>query len=174
MGTDTKGRLLGNIKAEDVLNFINQKYDINSTMNVDTSNYGSNDEDWIIERYDDSNNWIIVSGFINFQHNGVNRRLHYYKSNINSWENLKLYSEYGLEDMIKSETTNISLGCWGDSVEIIKDIVTHFGGWIDENDCDDKEFYPILKNEDGNIKPIIYITKEELYEKFGGIVIIKK
>jgi hypothetical protein len=66
------------------------------------------------------------------------------------------------------------LGCWGDSVEIIKDIVTHFGGWIDENDCDDKEFYPILKNEDGNIKPIIYITKEELYEKFGGIVIIKK
>ncbi len=36
-----------------------------------------------------------------------------------------------------------SLGKWGNSVEIAKYLCETFGGYIDENDCDDEGFYPI-------------------------------
>ena len=59
-------------------------------------------------------------------------------------------------------------------MEIIKEIVAHFGGgWIDENDCDDEDYYPIELNVDGSIKQVQYITMEDVYEKFGSVVIIK-
>lgn len=75
--------------------------------------------------------------------------------------------------MVLSETTYISLGFWGSSVEIIKEIVSYFGGgWVDENDCDDKEYYPIEVNTDGSIKPIQYVTMNDIYEKFGSVVVI--
>ena len=75
--------------------------------------------------------------------------------------------------MVEAETTYLSLGFWGNSVEIMKEIIAHFGGgWIDENDCDDKTYYPIMINEDGSIKPVQYITMNDIYEKFGSVVII--
>lgn len=37
----------------------------------------------------------------------------------------------------------LSLGMWGNSVEIMKYLCETFGGYLDENDCDDKGFYPI-------------------------------
>lgn len=47
--------------------------------------------------------------------------------------------------MVEAETTAVSLGCHGASVEIIKELIKHFGGgWIDENDCDDEEYYEIV------------------------------
>lgn len=36
-----------------------------------------------------------------------------------------------------------SLGMWGNSVEIARYLCETFGGYLDENDCDDQEFYPI-------------------------------
>jgi hypothetical protein len=36
-----------------------------------------------------------------------------------------------------------SLGMWGNSVEIMKYLCETFGGYLDENDCDDQEYYPI-------------------------------
>ena len=55
----------------------------------------------------------------------------------------------------------------------MRDLVSQFGGWIDENDCDDEDYYPISKDTDGNITPVILVTMEEIYQKFGGVVIIK-
>jgi hypothetical protein len=37
----------------------------------------------------------------------------------------------------------LSLGCTGNSVEILKYLCETFGGYLDENDCDDQDFYPI-------------------------------
>ena len=37
----------------------------------------------------------------------------------------------------------ISLGMWGNSVEIARYLCETFGGYLDENDCDDEGFYPI-------------------------------
>ena len=41
-----------------------------------------------------------------------------------------------------------------------------------KNDCDDKLFYPIETNPDGSIKPVQYVTMEDVYEKFGSVVVI--
>lgn len=51
----------------------------------------------------------------------------------------------GLSDMVECESVSLILGYWGNSVEIIQKIIEHFGGgWIDENDCDDVTYYPIM------------------------------
>jgi len=36
-----------------------------------------------------------------------------------------------------------SLGMWGNSVQILRYLCETFGGYLDENDCDDEGFYPI-------------------------------
>jgi hypothetical protein len=36
-----------------------------------------------------------------------------------------------------------SLGCFGNSVDIMTGLCETFGGYLDENDCDDEGFYPI-------------------------------
>lgn len=36
-----------------------------------------------------------------------------------------------------------SLGAWGNSVEIARYLCEFFGGYLDENDCDEEGFYPI-------------------------------
>ena len=175
MGVDTKGKLKGYVSPQEVLNFIKQTIDSNAKSHVELKDYGIAEYDWIKERYDNTNKWLITSGFINFtSKQGEQRSLFYCYNNVNSYENLEYYSEYGLENMVKSETTDIMLGCYGDSVEVIKSIVTEFGGWIDENDCDDKEYYPIEKDSNGNIKQVFHISMEDIYEKFGGVVIIDK
>lgn len=37
----------------------------------------------------------------------------------------------------------ISLGKWGNSVEIARYLCEYFGGYLDESDCDDIGYYPI-------------------------------
>ena len=74
--------------------------------------------------------------------------------------------------MVKAETTYISLSCWGNSIEIIKKIASHFGGWMDENDCDDEEYYEVSPT--GEKIEVKMVTMQEIYEKFGEIVIIKE
>lgn len=37
----------------------------------------------------------------------------------------------------------LSLGMWGNSVEILRYVCETFGGYLDENDCDDEPYYPI-------------------------------
>lgn len=175
MGVDTKGRLKGFVKHEDVLNFIKQTYDKNAISYVKLEDYGSDaGKEWIYERYDSSGKWLTWSGFISFNDGKENRSLFYCYTNHNSYENLEYYSKCDLEDMVKAETTHISLGYGGSSVDIIKAIVTEFGGWIDESDCDDEEYYPIIKNSDGTIKPVFHVTMNDIYEKYGGVVIIEK
>lgn len=175
MGVETEGRLLGYIKPEEVLNLIKQKYDKNAVSCVKYYSYGlDKDKEWIQERYDNSGKRLTWSGFINFKDGEEDRSIFYCYTNHNSYENLGFYSEYGLEDMVKAQTTYISMGYHESSVDIIKSIVTEFGGWIDESNWDDEEYYPIIKNEDGTIKPVFYVTMEEIYDKFGGVVIIDK
>lgn len=100
----------------------------------------------------------------------------YCYNSYNSYENIDYYKDYGLENMVKSETTFISLGKWDSSVEIIKELVSYFGGYIDHDDCDDEEYYYIPSIQPERRKefpPVIYLTQEELNKHFGGIVVIK-
>ncbi len=177
MGVDTHGKIKGYIKYEEIFNFIRQKYDKNAVCNIRKSiNSPLEGCNWrykINEHSEDNENWYTISGRINFNYHGEERSLFYVYDNLNNYENINFYSEYGLKDMVLAETTYISLSCWGSSVEIVKEIVSHFGGgWVDENDCDDKEYYPVELNSDENIKSVQYVTMEDIYEKFGSVVII--
>lgn len=176
MSVDTKVRLNGHIRPEEILNFIKQKFDVNVKMSlIDELNLGLKSEnDYIYESYDDDPYRKSWSTSFHFTYKGENRMIYYIYHNYNTYENLDIYKQYGLEDMVKSETTHLILGCWGASVEIMRAIVEEFGGWIDENDCDNIEYEPVIKNPDGTIKPVIRVTMNEIYEKFGGIVIIDK
>ena len=48
--------------------------------------------------------------------------------------------------------TYLSLGCWGSSVEIMTIIAEYFGGWLDENDCDDIDYFFIPKSKNIDIE----------------------
>ena len=179
MGVDTHGIIKGFVRPEEVFNFIRQKWDKNTTNGVNKRvNCPISECNWdykINEHSEDNENWYTTCGFICFKYKEEDRMLFYNYDNLNSFENLEYYSKYGLEYMVRTETTYLSLGCWGSSVEIIRELVAHFGGgWLDENDCDDKEYYPIELKEDGSIKPVEYVTMEDIYEKFGCVVVIAK
>ena len=47
------------------------------------------------------------------------------------------------ERTYKIDGVLLSLGHWGNSIEIMKYLLDLFGGYLDENDCDDEDFYPI-------------------------------
>lgn len=177
MGVDTHGKIKGFVRHEDIFNFIVQKYDKNAVCNIKKGiNSPLSECGWkykINEHSEDNENWYSITERIDFNYHGEERSLFYVYDNLNSYENINFYSEHGLKDMVLSETTYISLGFWGSSVGIVKEIVAHFGGgWVDENDCDDKEYYPIEINTDGSIKPIQYVTMNDIYEKFGSVVVI--
>lgn len=145
MGCDTILRLKGHITAEQIVDYINEHYKLISD-GTHEKNYNSvNQLDNVKEQYDDSNEWKITSGFISFNDGDKNRAMFYLYQNVNFYENLKYYREHNLEDMVKSETTHLSLGSYGNSVEIMKGIAKDFGGWLDEDDCDDEPPYWIDK-----------------------------
>lgn len=143
---DTIGHIKGFVRHEDIFDFIKQKYDENAIDGVKKETYCPISEcDWeykINEHSEDKENWYAVYGYIYFTYNGKETRLFYSYDNLNDTENLEYYSSHGLKDMVLAETTYISLKYCESSVEIIKEIIIHFGGgWIDEDDSDDKLFY---------------------------------
>ena len=169
MGVDTRAYLKGHVTQEEVLNFIRQTIDPNAHMKVSEETYEIIDKEF----YGYDKNLIkTYHGFIRFTVNDEKRFMFYYYSNVNTYDNLKYYSQYHLEDMIKSEKTFISLGHNDTTVDVIKKICTHFGGWFDENDCDDDSYYYIKKSETDEVKPVIHVTMKEIYEKFRGTVVI--
>ena len=177
MGCDTHGKIKGYTRPEEILNFIRQKYDKNATMSITKKNVCPlstyHGKYKLNAHSEDRINSYNISGRIDFIYKEEDRSIFYDYCNVNLFENLEYYSNYGLEDMVKSETTHLSLGHWGSSVEIMKEIVAQFGGgWVDENDGDDRQYEPVEVDVDGSIVPVIHVTMADIYEKFGGIVII--
>lgn len=146
MSVSTCGKIKGYIKAEDLCNFIRENWDVNvvNTINkeiiVPISDLKQNF--LFNEHSTDNNNWYSFYGHIIFKYKNESRRLFYSYNNVNFLENLNYYSKHNLEDMVKAETTYISLENWGSSAEIITELIKNFGGgWLDENDCDDNQYY---------------------------------
>lgn len=63
----------------------------------------------------------------------------------------------------------LNLGCSGKSVEIMKALLDVFGGYLDENDCDDEGFYPvnIEEFEKGRDLTEIDFLTNEIISKLG-------
>ena len=65
--------------------------------------------------------------------------------------------DYGISGVL------CSLGMFGNSVEIARYLCETFGGYLDENDCDDEGFYPI--NFHLYEKGTDYTSREQLIHK---------
>lgn len=172
MSTNTRGRIKGFVRYEEILSFIKQKWDKNAINNISKEiNCPISKCNWeykINEHSEDNMNWYTICGSIRFKCNDKDRRLFYSYNNLNDLEDLDYYEKCNLRDMIESETTYISLDYYNDSVEIIKEIIAHFGGgWLDEDDCDDEEYYLVKEKKDENIQPVKYITMDEIRKMFG-------
>lgn len=151
MGRDTYGKIKGRISPEEIVRVIKERLGVDAVSEVKTHVYEKLDDlDFTFMNYGDSDSWECDHGFILFEFDGDKRALFYSYDNINTYENLNYYKETypdrrDLEEMVKSEKTHIGLGCCGNSVEIIETIVSAFGGWVDDNDCDDIPYRKIEK-----------------------------
>lgn len=178
MSVDTKVRLIGKIEAEAVAEWIKTNVDkdvkltdgtVTRITEAEYDKYVSTGD--IKEHYSEDKTLWGIAKWIDFTYNGKKRTIFYYYSPLNWHENIEYYKSLGLEDMVKSETTSLSLGYDDDAKNIMERIVKAFGGWIDYNDCDDEEF---VKFEKGSESPITikHITMADVYEAFGGFVVI--
>lgn len=149
MSVDTHARLDGHISPEAIMEVIQKLYGEYGSVQI----INRDTDDWeeipaIMERYDDSGRWRTEKCFILFHTSDhALRQMFYMYLNVNFYENLRYYEQFGLENMVKAETTFLSLGKWGQSIDIMKAVTEQFGGWVDEDDCDDTPYYRIEKVE---------------------------
>lgn len=151
MGVDTKVRLRGHISADRICCYLESKYsNVENKVKTNISNF-EKDKYTRYLCYDDNPDYLVTeSGFIHFIDNSGDRRsLFYYYTNINDFSDLvTLYNQNCSDDVLLIsvvERTCLSIGLFGNSIENMKGICKHFGGWIDENDCDNESFYWIDK-----------------------------
>lgn len=175
MSVDTKVRLDGRVEPEEILNWIIKNIDSKAKMRPYKKDwYDANTIDsWnalIQEHYGDSPAYVIHTT-IQLRHNNKLMYLHVHYTNINTYENLDYYTERGLEGMVKSETTQITASYSKESLDVAKNLVSAWGGWIDYDDCDGE---PYVRINQGDVVPekVRHVTLADVYEKFGEVVII--
>ena len=147
MSVDTRGYIKGWVSDKEIMRILKYKYGVKAESGVVDHTKGLISEiTWPYRHFGNDNRYLVYYGFISFVlPNGEQRQIFYHYSNVSDKEEDQYYIKQGLEKMVHTHKTYISLGCWGSSVQILKDIIEEFGGWIDENDCDDKSFYYVRK-----------------------------
>lgn len=133
MGVSTHGFLNKDITAKQIYNVIVTKFDKDAEFDV---------------RYD--KNFKEEVGNIYFKDEENKRDIFYC---------ITRDKEEGTEFLNGKKHVCLVLGAWGRSVEIMTGIVKAFGGYIDENDCDDINAYYISKDE--NFKYNEYIEQRD-------------
>jgi hypothetical protein len=135
MGLSTHGIISKDITAREVFDVIVNLYDKNAEFDVK------------IDKYDNKE-----CGSIYFKDGEDQRKLFYC-----------IVSD-GAEDTEYDEKEHVGLilGYWGNSVEIMSNIVKIFGGYVDENDCDDIGYFHIAKN--GDFQYNEYIKQRHMIE----------
>ena len=132
MSTDTVGRIKGYITAEEICEYIKKCWDKTAESNVIRNNISSIQNitwDYLVnEHSENSEYWYADTGIIKFCYKGQERWLHYCYNDLNHFENLKYYKNLVLEEMERSEYTNLILAYFEDSAAIMQDIIKYFGG----------------------------------------------
>lgn len=147
MGVDTDGIISANIDREDIIQAVINLFDKNAKAYIEDSNYYEND----------------FQGRINFEYENENRSIFICKT-------CDVAEDTEFDKVLH---TNFILGCYGYSIEIMQKLVGYFGGYVDDNDCDSIGYYKIDK--DGTIhEPVLEVTWNDIYEKFGRVVKIKR
>ncbi|MFL1672534.1 hypothetical protein [Paenibacillus dendritiformis] len=130
MGVDTKGFLSQEITAIDVYNIIQSKFDSEAGLHIEEDGDGE-------------------IGNIVFKFNNDIRNLIYCVTS----DRLP-----GTEFDSKTHVSLI-LGNWGESAHIMTEIVKEFGGYVDENDCDD--IRPIYISKEGEVNYSSYTLERD-------------
>lgn len=120
MGSSIKGYLSKNVSSKDIFDIIVSNYDKNAIMNMTYRGRFTTKQ----------------AEEIFFRNGNKSRSIYYY---IDS-ESIKKTQYDG-----SNEYVCISLSNWGNSVDIITDIVKKFGGYIDNSDSDEIELIYIPK-----------------------------
>ena len=151
-------RLKGHVTSEEILNFVKQKVDPAAVSLVKRLIYRSTG------RFSESGSIVLNS-------NNEPMAMYYFYMSKNLKGNDDYWDAKGMEKMTE-EYTSLNMDSGEKQIKILREIVHQYGGWIDEDDSDD--FEPVVKNQDGTIKPVFHVSMEDIYEKFGGVVIIDK
>lgn len=178
MGCDTRAYLKGHIEPEQVFSVIRELFDKNATMDKVTKTIYKpfHEIEFDFEPYDKNDTiWYSVYTRVDFTYNGEKRSIFVHYDNVNTFEGEDYYVEKDprLYEMVHSVKTSLSFRAWGSSVEIMRRLVCVFGGWIDDNDCDDESFYYVEKDTSPDnivVKPVRTVTMDEIYEMFGEVV----
>jgi len=142
MGCDTKLIIKKRLSGKQLLKVIRTLFDLAAEYNFEEDSVRINyEKPWdSCELYNVADPiYYSESGFINFTYKGVQRSLFFINCNYSYGEN-NFYDGF--------DHTYCSLGYFGDSIEIMTKLAELFGGWIDNNDCDDEDFYRVNKKED--------------------------
>jgi hypothetical protein len=136
MGVDTHGYVSRQVTAMDIYNVICSKFDKDAIFDVKVENRMGTEEE---------------IGRIYFKIGEDQRGLFVcYGEN----ENDQKFDFDG-----NSKYVYLSLGHWNNSEKIMIDIVKCFGGYVDENDCDDIEAFYVPQSE--NMEYSDYIKERE-------------
>ena len=146
MGVDTIVKIPGKIESNKIFDFIKKNFDENATNDVKIKVQSQE----LVNSLTESNSIILgtelifESGFIHFQYKEEKRSLFFF------YGNYYMPAPYAIKKNLDNNTrelngdnTELTLGASGYAVEILTKIAKEFGGYIDENDCDDKWFYKV-------------------------------
>ncbi len=140
MGVDTYAFIKSN--AQDMLAFAKKNFDPNATLRTTVIRPNDPDERNMYEldfMFGDEQRSMYIH---DMQFGGIyvkkEEDWYYKKYKTREESSSYLYHKEGIPD--NTPGVICSFRCWGSSVVIMDLFCVEFGGWIDENDCDDKGY----------------------------------
>lgn len=146
MGIDTKVAIPGKIEPNKIFDFIKEHFDENAISDVEAKVQSQE----LLDSFVESGNVILgkelifESGFIHFRYKEEQRSLFFFYANYYGFDAYTFKNNLlNNTRELNGDNTSLSLGASGYAVEILTQIAKEFGGYIDEDDCDDKWFYKV-------------------------------
>lgn len=147
MGAEAVAKIRGYISPNEIVEFIKKAYDEHVSYGIGIKDYGLISKlENVRMVYDNSDTMKVESGYITFSTKPtIQRSIFYHHQNVNTERNATHYEEIGLGEMVNTEITELRLSADSEATAILMDILQVYGGWLDEDDCDEAEFFEILK-----------------------------
>ena len=156
MGCDAVAYLKGFVEPKCIFDYIKNNIDSKMTHDVeleticsldkiDFAKYKKSELPIIYAKSpEDFKNWRILSGWIYFNMQSRDWTMFYYYSPLQSRCGYDDCNDNDILEIINSDITCLRMPFCRESINILTNIVKYFGGgWIDENDCDNENFYKI-------------------------------
>lgn len=180
MSVDTRAYLQNQIEPEEIAQFLNAHYGVDlNDIKITEKRFSKiilspELRNILVNNYSDNQNfWCSENCLITFLTPQGNYRTIFWAFDACVFTEAEVFRKQS-----NNPFTYISMHKDEQGINIIKSITAYFGGYFDEDDCDNIDYIAIPKNSsevkngglNSEIKPIFYFTMEELQEYFGGFV----